>query len=421
MPVFEYKALNSAGRSEAGIIDADNPKAARAKLRTQGLFPTELREEAGRGAPKTRAQRARGMLRSDVDVKKFFGRVSTGELAVMTRQLATLLGAGIPMIEALTALIDQVDNDQLKVVISSIREKVNEGSSLAAAMKVYPSVFTELYTNMIAAGEASGALDIVLTRLADFLEDQVELRNKITGTMAYPIIMTVIGAGVVVFLVTFIVPMFEKMFKQMKVELPVITRILMWVSRFVGQWWWLLIILAVGLVIGFYAWKKSENGKPQWDRFVLRMPMFGPTARMIAVARFARTLSTLLASGVPLIQSLNIVKAILGNTVLQETVEDTRVAVQEGTSIADPLRRSGQFPSIMTHMIATGEKTGELETMLEKVADSYESQVKRRIDLMTAFLQPIMIVGMAGVVAFIALSILLPMLRMYSIVRAGGA
>lgn len=418
MPVFEYKAVKQGGRSTAGIIDADSPRAARAKLRGQGLFPTELREEARHKA--TRTKKASTMLRSDVDVKKIFGRVKTIDLAVMTRQLATLLTSGIPMIEALTALVDQVDNDQLKVVLSSIKEKVNEGSSLAAAMKTYPNVFNELYTSMIAAGEASGALDIVLRRLADFQEDEVELRNKVGATMIYPLIMVVIGGGVVLFLVTFIVPMFEKMFKQMKVELPIITKILIGTSRFIGTWWWALLILGIGASVAFFMWKKSEGGKPVWDRFVLKVPMFGITSRMVAVARFSRTLATLLASGVPLIQSLEIVKAIMGNTHLRQAVEDTRVAVQEGASIADPLRRTGQFPSIVTHMIATGEKTGELEQMLEKVADSYESQVKRRIDLMTAFLQPVMIVGMAVVVAFIALSILLPMLDMYSFARGGG-
>jgi general secretion pathway protein F len=337
----------------------------------------------------------------------------------MTRQLATLLTSGIPMIEALSALVEQMDNEQLQVALSSVKEKVNEGASLAQAMKAHPKIFSELYVNMVAAGEASGALDIVLERLAEFQEDQVELQNRVRGAMAYPVIMTVIGSGMVIFLVSFIIPMFEKMFRQMGVDLPMITRFLLWTSRFIGDWWLLLLLLAGGVAYGFVAWKASEAGRPVWDRVRLRAPVFGKTERMLAVTRFSRTLATLLASGVPLIQALTIVEAILGNSVLKEAVESTRNSVQEGSSIADPLKRSGQFPPIMTRMIATGEKTGELERMLEKVADSYESQVKRRIDLMTAFLQPVMIVLMAVAVGFIALSILLPMLRTYSMVRGG--
>ncbi len=415
MAVFEYKARTATGKGESGIVDADSAKAARAKLRKAGVFPTDLSEETGaRGAKGAVKGKGRAL---EVDVKKLFGgRVSTQDLAIMTRQLATLLGAGISMIEALTALSEQVENETLKLAISTIKEKVNEGSGLAQAMRAYPKIFNDLYCNMIAAGEASGALDIVLKRLSDFLEAQVQLNNKLLAAMVYPIIMLVVGLGVVGFLMGFVVPKITKIFTDMKVALPLITTILIAISNFIASWWWALLIVIGGSVYLWSRWKKTPAGKAKWDAFSLKIPVFGKLLRLVAVARFARTLSTLLASGVSLIQALIIVRAIVANTVIQAAIEDTRISVQEGESIAEPLKRSKQFPPIMTHMIAIGEKTGELESMLEKVADAYEAEVRTRIDLMTALLEPMMIVVMGVIVGFIALSILLPMLRMNTVV-----
>ena len=411
MPVFEYKALNAQGKNETGIVDAESAKAARAKLRKQGVFPTELNEEKAGGA------KSKKKVAFEVDFKRYVGGgVSTQDLAIMTRQLATLLGAGISMIEALTALVEQVENERLKVAISAIKEKVNEGSSLAQAMRAYPKIFNDLYCNMIGAGETSGALEIVLKRLADFLEAQVALNNKLMTAMVYPAVMAVVGLGIVGFLMGFVIPKVTQIFNDMKVALPIITRILIAISHFVASFWWAMLITLVGVVFFFRRWKRTPAGKERWDRIVLKLPVFGRLLRMVAVARFARTLSTLLSSGVSLLQSLTIVKAIVSNNMIQAAIEDTRVAVQEGESIAEPLKRSAQFPPIMTHMIAIGEKTGELEQMLEKVADAYEAEVKTRIDLLTALLEPVMILTMGGVVAFIALSILLPMLQMNTLV-----
>ncbi|HVO30153.1 MAG TPA: type II secretion system inner membrane protein GspF [bacterium] len=415
MPVYEYKALNASGKTETGIVDADSAKAARAKLRKTGIFPTELVEEAS--GPGAKPKLVKKSASVEVDFKKLFGGgVSTQDLAIMTRQLATLLGAGISMIEALNALTEQVENERLKVAISSIKEKVNEGSGLAQAMRAYPKIFSDLYCNMIAAGEASGALDVVLKRLADFQEAQVALNNRLVAAMVYPAIMALVGLGVVGFLMGFVVPKVTKIFTDMKVALPLVTRMLIAISHFFTSFWWLLLILVVGGAWFFRRWRATEAGKAQWDAFTLRAPVFGKLLRLVAVARFSRTLATLLSSGVSLIQSLTIVKAIVANTVIQAAIEDTRVAVQEGESIAEPLKRSRQFPPIMTHMIAIGEKTGELETMLEKVADAYEVEVKTRIDMMTALLEPAMTLTMGLLVAFIALSILLPMLKMNALV-----
>ncbi len=414
MPVFEYKALSATGKVEAGIVDAESAKAARAKLRKTGIFPTELTEDTSGGGAKAKKKRTASV---EVDFKKMVGGgVSTQDLAIMTRQLATLLGAGISMIEALTALGDQVENERLKVAISAIKEKVNEGSGLAQAMRGYPKIFNDLYCNMIAAGEASGALDIVLKRLADFQEAQVALNNKLLAAMVYPAVMLFVGLGVVGFLMGFVVPKVTKIFTDMKVALPLVTRILIAISHFVQGWWWAVAIGLGGSIWGTIRWRRTMEGRAWFDRFSLRAPVFGKLFRLVAVARFSRTLATLLASGVSLIQALTIVKAIVANSVIQTAIEDTRIAVQEGESIAEPLRRSKQFPPIMTHMIAIGEKTGVLVGMLEKVADAYEAEVRTRIDMMTALLEPAMILSMGVVVAFIALSILLPMLKMNALV-----
>jgi general secretion pathway protein F len=414
MPVFEYKALTAAGKSEAGIVDAESAKAARAKLRKGGVFPTELVEDLTGGKSGGKKSKAKSSASVEVDVKKLFGQsgVSTQDLAIMTRQLATLLAAGISMIEALNALTEQVENERLKVACSSIKEKVNEGSGLADAMRAYPKIFSDLYCNMIAAGEASGALDIVLRRLAEFQESQVQLNNKLMAAMVYPAVMLFVGMGVIGFLMGFVVPKVTKIFSDMKVALPLITQILIFISHVIASWWWAMGITLGATVFFLIRWRRTPVGKAAFDRWSLKAPIFGKLFRLVAVARFSRTLSTLLASGVSLIQALNIVKAIVTNTVIQAAIEDTRIAVQEGESIAEPLRRSKQFPPIMTHMIAIGEKTGELEGMLEKVADSYENEVKTRIDMMTALMEPAMILTMGLIVAFIALSVLLPMLKM---------
>jgi len=419
MPVFEYKALTAAGKQEVGIVDAESAKAARSKLRKNGVFPTDLVEERAQGKVKKQA------LKVEI---RFGSGVSTQDLAIMTRQLATLLGAGVSMIEALNALVEQVENERLKVALSAIKEKVNEGAGLAQAMKAYPKIFNDLYTNMIGAGEASGALEVVLKRLSDFLEAQVALNNKLLTAMVYPAVMAFVGIGVISFLMGFVIPKVTQIFTDMKVALPLITRILIAISHFVsGAWisdtWWgsLLwvgfVLISTGFFIWlFIRWKRTPGGKDRWDRFSLRIPIFGRLLRMVAVARFSRTLATLLSSGVSLIQSLTIVKAIVSNNMIQNAIEDTRVAVQEGDTISEPLKRSKQFPPIMTHMIAIGEKTGELEAMLEKVADAYETEVRSRIDMLTAMLEPAMILTMGVIVAFIALSILLPMLQMNSLV-----
>jgi general secretion pathway protein F len=404
MPIFEYKGVNETGKAVEGIREADSPKGLRALLRKEGVFLSEVTAEQEK-----QARAAAG----DIDVKQFIGgRISSDDLAIMTRQLATLVGAGIPLVEALTALVEQVDHERLKRVISAIKQRVNEGSTLADAMGQHPKVFNNLFVNMIRAGEHSGALHVVLIRLADFTEAQARLRSKVFGTMAYPIIMVIIGTLILGILMTVVVPKVTRMFTDMKMALPLPTRILIFVSDSARDYWYLFIIGIVGSIWGFIAYIGTPKGRTWWDGFTLKMPIFGKIVRLLAIARFSRTLSTLLKSGVPLLTAMDIVKAIVTNTVLSGVIEESREAIKEGESIAAPLRRSGQFPPMVYHMVAIGERSGQLEEMLLNVANAYDAQVETRMTALTSLLEPVMIVAMGGVVAFIVMSILLPILQM---------
>jgi general secretion pathway protein F len=403
VPIFGYRGFNDAGKSVDGIREADSPKGLRALLRKEGIFLSEVTEEKQEPKAGTAEASFQGLVG---------GRITSDDIAVMTRQLATLVGAGIPLVEALGALVEQVDHDRLKRIVSSVKQRVNEGATLADAMSQHPKVFNNLYVNMIRAGEHSGALHVVLVRLADFTESQSRLRSKVFGTMAYPIIMVVIGSGILGILMTVVVPKVTVMFVDMKMALPMPTRILIFASNLGRDYWYLFLGGAVFGIWGFFAYIKRPNGRNWWDRTVLRLPIFGRIVRMLAIARFSRTLSTLLKSGVPLLTSMDIVKAIVTNTILSGVIEQSRDAIKEGESIAAPLRRSGQFPPMVYHMVAIGERSGQLEEMLLNVANSYDSQVETRMAALTSLLEPIMIVCMGGVVAFIVMSILLPILQM---------
>lgn len=418
MPVFEYKALTADGKTVNGIVDAESPKLARSKLRKQGIFPTDVEEQGERRKVAGGAVVAGpSLLSRDVDLKKYFERVTLQDVAVMSRQMATLVGAGIPIDQSLTVLSQQVENEKLKVIMSQIREKVNEGTSLADAMRQHPKVFNELYVNMVSAGEASGALDLVLNRLADYTESQLALKNKVVGALTYPALMLVVSFALVTFLFVAVIPKIGKLFEDMNATLPLITRILIGASNFVVSFWWLMILAVAGVIYGFRRWSTSEEGKRSYHRIMLKLPIFGRLVRMISISRFASTLSALLKSGVPLLVSMRIVANVVDNVILAQVLADARDNISEGQSIAEPLRRSGEFPPLVTHMIAIGEKTGELESMLQKVADAYENQIQAMVTALTSLLEPLMIMFMGGMVGFIALSIIKPMLELNSAIR----
>ncbi len=412
MPVFEYRGLDSQGRQKKGLLEADSPKTLRSKLRADGIFLTDVLGQA----EGSRAGVAKGananLLARDVDLRKLGrGRVSTEDVAILTRQLATLLGAGVTIVDSLNALVDQAEKERLKRALSDIKQRVNEGSSLADAFSQHPKIFPSIYVNMVRAGEASGALDTVLLRLADFTENQAKLQQKIIGTMIYPVIMLAVGGGILVLLMVFVVPKVTKIFETMKATLPLNTRILIAASNFMQAWWFLVVPAFIAGVVLFMRWTKSPKGKPKWDRFTLKAPIFGSLVRLLAISRFARTLATLLKSGVPMLAALDIVKAVMTNSVLADAVENARESIREGESIANPLKRSGQFPPLVYHMVAIGEKSGQLEDMLLSVADSYETQVNVRIGALTSLLEPMLIVVMGVMIAFVALSILMPILQ----------
>ncbi len=410
MPVFEYKGLNSSGKNVKGMHDADSAKTLRAQLRKEGIFVTEVALKSDKGVA--------SMATSEVDVKKLvLSRITTSDIAIMTRQLAVLLGAGVALVEALTALQDQVDHERLKLIVNQVKNRVNEGSTLADAMSQHSRVFNHLYVNMIRAGEHSGALDVVLMRLADFTEAQARLKSKVMGALTYPIIMVFVSTGILAVLLTVVVPKVSKIFEDNKMTLPLTTRILIASSNFARNYWWVILIAMALVIWGFLRWKKSAKGQVAWDTFMLKVPIFGKLMRMIGVARFATTLSTLLKSGVPLLTALDIVKNVVANHVLAAVVEKARDSIREGESIAAPLKRSGEFPPLVYHMVAIGERSGQLEEMLSNVGRAYEDQVEVRVASLTAMLEPVMTVGMGAVVAFIVMSILLPILQLNTAVH----
>lgn len=460
MAVFAYRGLLVAtGKQVAGIRDADNAKALRAQLKREGILLTEANEEK-RGAKRSRS----------VDLLSFFRRVTVADTAMMTRQLATLVSAGIPLVEAVTALTDQVEKDELKKVLAMVRDRLNEGSSLAKALDPHPHIFPALYVNMVAAGEASGTLEQVLERLADFMEGQARLRGKVGGAMAYPILMMVFGAILMTVMMIVVVPKVTSIYTTLDRALPWYTALLIFVSStlssnemlgFVTSMITLVftrralapgkhtiaLVLAVvcalslvlfffvvdsklaygiglglGVVAGFLvarfvAFLSTPNGQLWKDGRKLKLPLFGPVFRMLAVSRFSQTLATLLKSGVPLLKAMDIVRHVLDNAKLSKIVEDAAGSIREGESIAGPLKRSGEFPPIVVHMIAVGEKSGQLEQMLENVARAYDTQVETRVQAMTSLLEPLIIIIMGGGVGFIAFAILMPLIQMNDFVQ----
>ncbi len=417
MPLFEYKGFTAKGRAASGVLEVDGPAELRARLLQTGVYLTQFAEARPGVAKSPGAAPARGgLLAREVNLKGLFERVKPSDVAVLTRQFGTLLKAGVPMSEALAALIAQQESPRLRVIVGTVREKVREGASLADALKEHPSAFPDLYVNMVRVGEASGTLDIVLARLADFLESSVRLKSRLTAALIYPVLMVCVAVVIVSIMMLFVIPRVTEMFEDMGTRLPLVTQILIFVSRTFAKTWFVVIPLAAAGVVWFRRWIRTEKGREWYDSRRLRLPIFGPVIRLVSVARFARTLSTLLSSGVAVLTALDIVKTIVNNVVLAAAIEDAKVAVREGESLAGPLQRSGQFPAMMTHMIAIGEQTGQLEEMLRNVADAYDAEVDNRVTTLTAILEPVMIVGMGMMVTFLVFAILMPMLQMNEVI-----
>jgi general secretion pathway protein F len=427
--LYSWKGLDTQGKSVSGTRDADGAKALRQVLRKEGVFITELSEVLGGAAPKGKGKGKGGtngagkavarpqgtapsLFKREINLQQLFERVRPQEVAAFTRQLGTLLRAGIPLAEGLGALADQVENKRFQRILAEIRQKVNEGASLADTLAAYPRLYPDLYVNMVRSGEAAGNLDAVLMRLADFLDSQLALRAKVSGALTYPVIMMIMGSLVMGVLLIVVVPQITTVFEDMGKTLPWNTQVLIAVSSAVGGYWWLLGPVGVGGYFMLRRWARTSAGRASLDSAALGLPLVGPLMRFVGVARFARTLATMLAAGVPVLTAMEITKKVLNNVVLEKVVEEARDAIREGESIAATLKKSGQFPSMMVHMVAVGERSGQLETMLENVAAAYERDVDGKVARLTTVLSPVIIVVMALVVVFIVFSILQPILDM---------
>ncbi len=418
MPVFEYIGKDSSGRTIKGVLDVESVRSLKSALRRDKVFLTEYHETSVKGGKaKIRAGAVQKAGSRDFDLEELLTRISPNDVSEMTRQMATLLKAGVPLVDALGATVEQIENPKLKRVLAQVRTDVNEGAPFWRALGAHPKVFGVTYFNMVRAGESSGNMDVVLLRLADFTESQVRLRNKIIGAMTYPVIMLCIATLIVSAMMIFVVPTITGMFTDLGTEMPLITKALIFISSLFSSFWWLGILLAVGATVGFRRWLATDKGADSWDAFLLRVPVLGDLIRKIAISRFSRTLSTLLSSGVPLLTAMEIVENVVANRVLAKVIAEARAAIREGDSIAGPLKRSQQFPPMVVHMVAIGERSGELENMLRNVSESYENQVDTRVNALTSLLEPIMIVGMGVMVGFLVAAILLPMMQLAKSMR----
>lgn len=401
--MFEVTAADANGRTVKKNVEADNVKAARSKVRSLGLTPISVSvADSASIAKQTAAQMFTNPL----------GGIKDTEVSYMTRQLASLIKSHVPVVESLSAMVEQEENMKLKQILSAIRQSVSEGRGLGEGFAQFPNVFDRVYINMVKAGESSGRLEVVLIRIADFLEARLALKNKVVGAMTYPIIMVIVGTLILGVIFVKVVPQITRIFTDMKKALPIPTRILIAVSNFLQEYITVLSIavILIGFMMAMYL--KTSAGRAKKDRMMLKLPLFGPLTRKIVVARFAKTLGTLLQSGVPMLTALQITRNVVSNALFEDIVDQAGVFVQEGRPLAYALKQSRQFPPIVVHMVAVGEKTGELETMLSNIGDDYEGQVETTLGTMTSLLEPMMMLGMALVVGFIVMAVLIPIFEM---------
>jgi len=407
MPVFEYVAIDRAGKSRKGIIDADSARAARQKLRSDGIYPTRLEETHADEISETPSR---------LQFRLPLQRVRRAELVSTTRQLATLLSAGLPLVSALSGVLEQVKRPALRKVLSQVRERVKEGMSLANALMEHPAVFPSVYIAMINAGETSGTLELVVERLADFGEQQLALQRKIRSTLAYPLLMLIVGVGVVVFLMAYVIPRVTQIFVDMKQELPLPTTVLIGVSELFQKYWPLALLAVIGIIFAARYYVSTDAGRRRYDRMLLKLPVVGVIVEKVSIARITRTLGTLLHNGVPLLNAMEIVRSLVGNVVLRQALEEARQEISEGASITTPLARGGVFPPSVIQMISVGEQSGNLEGMLFKVADTFDSEVETSVTTFTSLLGPFMILFLAFFVGFVVLAVLLPIFEMSQLI-----
>lgn len=403
---YRYKVRDRTGALLEGELDADNVSAVATRLRKEGYIPIEIDRTAGTG------------FKTDLRIPGITDRIKLRDLAVFSRQLSTMVHAGLPLIRALGILTEQTESRQLAKIVADIRDDIEAGSSLSASMAKHPKAFDSLYVSMVKAGETGGVLDDVLLRVADTIEKQVALRQKVKSAMTYPImalsLITVITAAMLIF----IVPMFEELYNSLGGTLPLPTRILLMVSKFIAGWGGLVILVVViGGIVFIVRWNRTENGKRTMDKVKLRIPILGGIAHKASLARFARTLSVLLRSGVPLLESLDIVGETVNNAVVSDAVADVKEGVRGGESLVAPLAHHSVFPPMVVQMMAVGEDTGALDTMLDKIAEFYEGEVEALVEGLTSLIEPLLILVMGIAVGGMLIALYMPMFNIINMIR----
>lgn len=405
MAEYSYKALDGGGQTRLGVIDADSEQLAVMRLREQGWTPVQLTPEK------------RGLATAEIKIPFLSDRIKLKDVALSSRQLATMIDAGLPLLRALTVLTEQTENKALGRIWEAVRSEVQTGSSFSQALGKHPKAFNTLYVAVIRAGEAGGMLDEVLLRLSDTLEKQVALRAKVRSAMTYPAMVALMVFVILNAILIFVVPTFKQLYVDLGGTLPVPTRILLFLSDVVKKWF-VFVNLGFGVIVfAISRWIKTDAGRRKFDAFKLKVPIFGELFRKVAMSRFSRTLATLLRAGVPVLQSLEITRDTTGNRIVSDAILDTETSVREGQSLARPLMRHPVFPAMVVQMLAVGEETGAVDTMLEKVADYYDSEVEATVDALTSLIEPILIVILGAVVGGILISLYLPMFKLVDLIQ----
>jgi type IV pilus assembly protein PilC len=424
MPRFQYVALDSRGQESTGLVEANSTNEAIGQLRQAGYFPTNVYEEGKGGGPDGKAARKAAKAVRAPKAKTARMQITLFQrktikpkiLMIFTRQLATLIDSGLPLLRGLNVLAKQERDAVLNRTINNLAESVQGGGTFSEALAQHPRIFNDLYVNMVKAGELGGVLEVVLTRLAEFQEKAAKIKNKVVAAMVYPIIVMCMAVAILSFLLVFIVPKFEAIFHDMLGDkpLPTITLFVIGVSRFVQNHWLVLLGLIIATIFGYNFFNRTAGGKSTIDSIKLRIPLFGDVLRKTAISRFSRTLGTLVTSGVPILQALNITRATAGNMVISRAIAQVHDSVKEGESIVLPLEASGAFPPMVISMIDVGEETGQLPEMLLKIADVYDDEVDNSVAALTSMLEPLMIVFLALVVGTIVIALFMPLISIIS-------
>jgi general secretion pathway protein F len=409
MPVFEYKALNQKGKNVNGVITADGLAAARQKLSQDMIFPMEIKE--------VQAEVKSSPLQELLFRLPFWQKINPFEVTTALRQFATLASSSLPILDCMNGLIDQIEQPRLKKIFSQIKEKVSEGSPLYQALSAHPAIFSNIHVNLVRAGEAGGALGLILLQLADFSEKRLKFKKKLESALAYPAFLILVSAGMLTFLVSFVMPKIVGLFKSMHVALPLLTRGLIRFTGFMQHFWWLVLAVLAGIIAVVFLWLKTEKGARTWDRLRLHLPFAGKLHYEAVVARFCRTLSILLKSGIPLIEALEMAGHAMGNRIMEDQIREISKLVAEGEALSGPLKRVAHFPPLVIQLVRAGEQSGELENMLAKAAEVYEDHVETGIATLMSIIEPLIILGMGIIVLVMVLSILLPILDLTSSIR----